>query len=115
MIYAAQLRQPSNAPHVSVRILVECASGVWNQGPPPSERLAKMAYETIQTLPEAADFRSLLNTITDLAQVAEDRGDRTSAAVLVNVAALLAEVQATRPQSNAAPIAPAALALALIA
>ena len=74
-----------------------------------------MAHETIQTFPEAADFRSLMNTIASLAQVAEDRGDRVSAAVLINVASLLAEVQVTRPQSSVAPIAPAALAFALTA
>ena len=71
-----------------------------------------MAYETIQAPPEAADFRSLLNTITDLAQLAENRGDRTGATVLVNVASLLAEVQSARSPINAAPIGPAALALA---
>ena len=115
MGYTALLRQLAVAHHVIVMIFVEHASGVWNQASPPSQRLAKMAHETIQTLPEAADFRSLLNTITELAQAAEGRGDRTSAAVLVNVAALLAEVQAARPLSSTAPIAPAALALALAA
>ena len=74
-----------------------------------------MAHEMIQIFPETADFRCLVSTLTELAQVAENRGDRASAAVLVNVAALLAEVQATRPLSSAAPIAPAALALALTA
>lgn len=69
-----------------------------------------MAHETIKTPAEAADVQSLMNTITTLAKVAEDRGDRMSAAVLVNVASLLAELQSTRPLSCAVPIAPAARA-----
>ena len=71
-----------------------------------------MAHETIQSLPEAADFQSLLNTITELAQVAEERGDRTSAAILVNVASLLAELQSARSLGSGALSAPTSRALA---
>ena len=74
-----------------------------------------MAHQTVQTLPEAAEFQSLLSTITELAQVAEDRGDRMSATILVNVASLLAELQSARPLGSGAPVAPSALALPLTA
>ena len=56
-----------------------------------------MANQLTPMSHEAATLRSLIGTITNLSQVAEDRGDRASASILLNVAALLAEVNCNHP------------------
>jgi hypothetical protein len=65
----------------------------------------KMAINQTVSSREAATFRSLLATITGLSEAADLRGDRVSATILLNVAALLAEVQCNHPLTGEAEAA----------
>ena len=62
---------------------------------------ADMANDLPRPLSEAATLRSMMATMLELAQLAEDTGDRSSAAILVNVVSLLAELQVARPTALA--------------
>ena len=70
---------------------------------------ADMANDLPRPLSEAATLHSMMATMLELAQLAEDTGDRSSAAILVNVVGLLAELQVAHPT------APAVAAVALSA
>lgn len=90
--------------HGKVNFVVVRRCDLWiPPGQPDAWELATMLNSPNANPNEAATFRGLISTITGLSQAAELRGDRASATILINIAALLAEVQVSHPLDSYRP------------